>query len=123
MNGATTALLVAAGAAAGWFGHGYYSSSWYVDGPCFVSALLSDPARGKVSANCVMGDAVYGTAQISLDDAVRTAIDDPRDTRYLQATIWIEGEALGSARRVWIYDVKNLVEEAIGRERIHPAGM
>ena len=47
-----------------------------------------------------------------------TAVDDPHDTSYVQATIRIEGETLGSGRRVWLRDVKNVIEEAIGRERI-----
>ena len=69
-----------------------------------------------------MGDTVYGPAHILLDDVVRTAIDDPGDTSYVQATVWIEGEPIGSSRRMWLYDVKNVIEAVNGREQIQPAG-
>jgi hypothetical protein len=69
-----------------------------------------------------MGRVVYGPAHVLVDDAVRTAIDDPTDTSYVQATIWLANEPLGSHRREWLYDVKNVIEKVKGSAAIQPAG-
>ena len=108
--------------AVGWYGRGYYEASRYVDGPCFVSGFRSNPAEGRIVVDCVMGDVTYGPAHVTSGDVVRTAIDDPYDTSYVQATIWIEGEPIGASRREWLYDVKNVIEAVKGREQIQPAG-
>jgi hypothetical protein len=108
--------------ALGWYGRGYYEASHYADGPCFVSGFRSDPAEGRIVVDCVMGEVTYGPAHVIAGDVVRTAIDDPDDTSYVQATIWIEGELIGSSRREWLYDVKNVIEAVKGRGQIQPAG-
>jgi hypothetical protein len=90
-----------------------------VDGPCFVSGIFSDPAAGRVVAQCVTGGTSYVDAEVVVNDEVRTAIDDPHDTSFVQATIFIVGEKPRIFRRVWLYDVKNVIEIAKGRSRIH----
>lgn len=117
-----TGVLVAGSLALGWYGHAYYEANRYVDGPCFVSGFRSNPIEGRIVVDCIMGDAVFAPAQVLLGDIVRTAIDDPNDTSYVQATIWVQGDPVGSARRKWLYDVKNVIEAVKGRAAFEPAG-
>ena len=99
-------MLIVAASAAGWYGRDCYEANRYVDGPCCVSGSRSNPAQG-------------GIVVVIPGDVVRTAIDDPYDTSYVQATIWIEGEPIGS----WLYnDVTNLIEAVTGRAQIQPSG-
>jgi hypothetical protein len=122
MRGRAAIALIASVGAAGWYGCGYYEASRYVDGPCLVSGFRSNPAEVRVVVDCVMDDVTYGPACVILDDTVRTAIEDPDDTSFVQATIWIEGEPIGTSRRDWLYDVKNVIEAVKGRAQIRPAG-
>jgi hypothetical protein len=69
-----------------------------------------------------MGEVTYGPAHVMSRDVVRTAVDDPDDSSYVQVPIWIEGEPIGSSRREWLDDVKNVTEAVKGRGEIQPAG-
>ena len=122
MRGIAAIALTALAGIAGWYGRGYYEANRYVDGPCFVSGVRSNAATGQVVVDCVMGKVTYGPARIMLTDSVQTAVDDPDDTSYVKATIWIEGEPIGTLRREWLYDVKNVIEAAKGRGSVQPAG-
>lgn len=121
MKGAAVIGLVTVAAAGGWLGHAHWNTSRYVDGPCFVSGFRSNPAEGHIVVDCVMGEVSYRLANVMLGDAIRTAVDDREDTSFVQATIWIEGEPIGSSRREWLYDVKSVIEAVKGRGQIQPA--
>jgi hypothetical protein len=69
-----------------------------------------------------LGEVNYGPAHVIAGDVVHTAIDDPHDTSYVQPTICIEGEPMGSSRREWLYDIKNVIEAVAARGRVQPAG-